>query len=352
MSVFWRGTEARGSYFYEFEAGCQRYRRGRFPTKRLAELAQEAERRRLATARVERVYGVRVPDSVDRARAIPTLAAYVQDAYLPHHVATLAKSSQKTARSQLAAVVRQLGALPLDQLGPRALDRYVAARLNRVSAAQVNLELNRLSWVVNHARARGVLSVHPFQGYKRPRATQRDYHLVTATEERALLRAAPEVFRDWLPVALDTGMRKGELRLLRCAHVAVDGADLRVSQSKVRGRVKVIPLTARTRAIVRRRLGLGGVYLFDRGDGQPWSLAWVDQRWEATRETAGIRGVRFQDLRHTFATRMAEQGESVATVGELLGHQPPYAMTLRYFHVLEASKRQAIARLSRGARRR
>ena len=51
--------------------------------------------------------------------------------------------------------------------------------------------------------------------------------------------------------ALDTGLRKGELRILNSDWVTWSANELRIRQPKVK-RVKVIPLTPRTRAILAR----------------------------------------------------------------------------------------------------
>ena len=49
------------------------------------------------------------------------------------------------------------------------------------------------------------------------------------------------------------------------------------------------------------------------------------QRWKA----AGIRAVRFHDLRHSFGTRMAAAGAPLRAIQEWMGHCD-YATTLIY----------------------
>lgn len=68
----------------------------------------------------------------------------------------------------------------------------------------------------------------------------------------------------------------------------------------------------------------------------------VERLWQRVRSEAGLQGVRLHDLRHTYASIAVEQGESVVTVGRLLGHNNP-GTTLKYTHpadgsVLEAAK--------------
>jgi len=53
----------------------------------------------------------------------------------------------------------------------------------------------------------------------------------------------------------------------------------------------------------------------------------------------------FHDLRHTFATRLAQQGVDLYTIQRLLGHKSPI-MTQRYAHHSPESLRWAVDRLS------
>jgi integrase len=46
---------------------------------------------------------------------------------------------------------------------------------------------------------------------------------------------------------------------------------------------------------------------------------------------AKIKGLRFHDLRHTAATRMAERGANIVAVKEILGHAD-IKTTMKYFH--------------------
>lgn len=352
-----------GSYYFEFEWERRRIRRGGFPTKTLARLAGEEERRRLREQRIERLWGVHDPR---RPRSAPSLREYVDQVYRVHHLPRLEASTQRTARSQLGKLVEHLGTVKLDALDPAKLDEYTTARLEEVSPAQVAEEILRLSRVVNHARGRGVILAHPFRGWRRPRVTRRDYRIVTPEEERRLT-AVKGPMTDWIHLALDTGLRKGELRVLERGWIT--GSELRILQPKVK-RVKVIPLTPRAAAILKRRgcysetrprsetwsrpprpLGQGrtsGIgadhprYLLGQPDGKPYSLAWIDRHWQRTLGKAGLSGIRFQDLRHTFASRCLDAGGDLAEVGEMLGHKPPYTMTLRYLHVLPEGKKRAI----------
>ena len=56
---------------------------------------------------------------------------------------------------------------------------------------------------------------------------------------------------------------------------------------------------------------------------------------------AGVKNLRFHDLRHTFATRLVLKGTDLATVARLLGHSS-IQMTMRYSHPTPESLKSAV----------
>jgi integrase len=63
--------------------------------------------------------------------------------------------------------------------------------------------------------------------------------------------------------------------------------------------------------------------------------------WDQLRADTGVK-CRLHDLRHTFATRLAENGVSESTMLSRMGHMSR-AMLERYSHIRIAAKREAIA---------
>jgi len=59
---------------------------------------------------------------------------------------------------------------------------------------------------------------------------------------------------------------------------------------------------------------------------------------------AGIGGVTWHTLRHTFASRLLERGADIVTAQQLLGHST-VTVTMRYTHTNLDSKRKAVAKL-------
>ena len=138
-------------------------------------------------------------------------------------------------------------------------------------------------------------------------------------------------------LALNTGMRRGEILNLRWADVSanqliVQGSIAKSSQSRV------IPLNLEARQILR---GWNSEceWVFPGADDSP--LTTIKKSWSAIRKEAKTPELRFHDLRHTFATRVLEKGAHIKTVKELLGHAD-IATTARYLHATDETKRKAV----------
>ena len=63
--------------------------------------------------------------------------------------------------------------------------------------------------------------------------------------------------------------------------------------------------------------------------------------WRKLREAAAMPDLRLHDLRHSYATFALRQGETVLTIGRLLGHRDP-ATTLKYIHMADTMARDAV----------
>ena len=78
------------------------------------------------------------------------------------------------------------------------------------------------------------------------------------------------------------------------------------------------------------------------GRRAPW---WLQRFWLQVRTQAGLEDVRLHDLRHSYASMALLSGESVRTLGRLLGHERA-ATTLKYAHLSDISVREAVDSLA------
>lgn len=145
---------------------------------------------------------------------------------------------------------------------------------------------------------------------------------------------------------LDTGMRRGEILLLRWEDVDLDAGMITVRAMHTKTlRERQLGITARLKVELRR------IYAerVDRPNERVFGLESNFKRsWGTACKNAGITDLRFHDLRHTFATRLAEAGFTDALIARLLGHSQSARMTFRYTNLTQDTARKAAEILGKG----
>jgi len=182
---------------------------------------------------------------------------------------------------------------------------------------------------------------------------------LSCEEEGRLLGAAqanrsPYIYR-FIKIGLLAGMRSGEIRTLQLERLDLENRELRVGRSKTAsGRGRGIPMNPELFATISEQVEFlkrifGKLqpcwYLFPFCEGVAPTdptrpVTTVKSAWESVRTAAGIN-CRLHDLRHTAATKMAENDVPEGTMKALLGHMSQ-KMIERYSHIRNAAKRKAV----------
>ena len=143
-------------------------------------------------------------------------------------------------------------------------------------------------------------------------------------EIKALVAAIPdhrEVDRRLVVLACLTGLRRGELLNLEPSNVQHGRIILRPNQTKS-GKARVVP-------VPDEAMHLLDVLPFPTTDTR------LRNSFEKARAVIGRPDLRFHDLRHSYASMLAQAGESMTTVRDLLGHSS-LIVTSRYSHMFDA----------------
>ena len=237
----------------------------------------------------------------------------------------------------------------LRDITPWLIEKFKAQRKGEVSPATVNRGLAVLSSILSRAMQWGKLIDHPMKGgkVKKLREESVKERILSADEERKLVRTCSGWFRDFVVMALDTGMRVSELVNLKREDVDLNNLVVTVRHTKS-GRDRKIPMTKRVVSMIRRRVKDGGdsEFVFPQGKGKwPWR---VRSAFVRACKKASLQGLRFHDFRHTYATRLVTGGIDLATVQRLVGHQN-IQMTIRYAHPGSEDVKRAVRVLERSA---
>jgi len=212
----------------------------------------------------------------------------------------------------------------------------------KLSETTLNRDVEVLRHLLYWALDEGFLEANPLARIRLPRPRRKPRSIPSVEEEDKLLAAASPHLREIAIASLDTGMRRGEILTQRAEHIDFNRGILQVTHSKTAGgEAREIPLTRRFKELLSSKKQVEGlVFTFK---GKP--IQRIKTAWKATIRRAGIRYFRFQDLRHTFNTRLMEAGVVQDVRKALMGHSSGEEVNSLYTHVELPVKREAIRKL-------
>jgi len=275
---------------------------------------------------------------VERKKAAGTLGAGITvgdmlECYLDE-VASKTDSAKWNTIRILMFVGDPLAQRALSDVITHDINLWISRRLSQpsartgkpVSGATVNRELNLLSAAFTYAiKTRKWIKENPCHGANRPpEGRARDRRLLTLDEIQALCAATGYAEdRDLTTIgarvgacfllALETGMRSGEILRLRPGDYNREDRTIFVSATEKGGRKgarsgrvyahRTVPLTGRAIEILDQLLQTMPA-------GQPYIAGLTDQQrdanWRKYRDMSGVQDLHFHDAKHEAATRLCK----------------------------------------------
>jgi excisionase family DNA binding protein len=266
------------------------------------------------------------------------------DQYIERYAKTN-KRSWKTDRSYIKSMTEYFGNAPLSEISSFHIEGYKAERLKQhVRHSTVNRCLAVLRRMLNLSVEWGYLQEHQRPKFKL--FSEKDNlkeRILTQDEETKLFQASATHLRPILTLALHSGMRLGEILSLTWTQIDLKKGLIRVERTKS-GLSRLIPVNSALYGDLRATRGQSSSAFLFRNAKTEKPLGSVKTAFKAACRRAGISGLRFHDLRHTFASRLVERGADLITVKELLGHSS-VKITERYTHSQSEQKKSAVALL-------
>lgn len=139
--------------------------------------------------------------------------------------------------------------------------------------------------------------------------------------------------------ALGTGARRGEILNLKWEEVDFSRSTATFHSTK-NGETRTVPLGSSVLESLqqeRQRRFVLSPYVFPCAD--------IRTAWENVVEKAGLKKLRFHDLRHTAASHLAMNGASTLEIAAILGHKT-LAMVKRYSHLSVSATAMALNRMN------
>ncbi|HEV8039080.1 MAG TPA: site-specific integrase [Bryobacteraceae bacterium] len=237
-----------------------------------------------------------------------------------------------------------LGTATLTSITPLRVEEYQQHRNREVAPATVNRETALLKHMFNMAERWGLYQgTNPVRLVKFLPENNLQFQTVSEGDEQRLLESSPPYLRELILFATNTGLRCGDLLDLKWEEVDIEEKRLSLIMGKTARRLE-IPLNETALAILAaKHAAMHGPHVFYNpvtGD----RFYDLKAGFKAILKRAGLTGITWHTLRHTFASRLTRSGVDLVTVKELLGHST-INTTMRYAHSNHDTKARAVAKL-------
>ncbi len=267
-------------------------------------------------------------------------------------------------------LVPHLGAVRLNKLTPLHVQQLYAAMEKAGDSPSERAKTgSTLRMALRRAVRLRFLVYNPALDVPKPKVTKEEIHPLDLDQVGKFLEAAR---RDRLyalyVLAVDSGMRQGELFALQWPDIDFDGPSVQIQRSleeidgqlrlkevktgKSRRRIDLSPFTVAVLNDHRQRMlaeGNATGPVFCDTEGKWLRKSNVTRRsFKPILRRAGLGAeVRFHDLRHTCATLLLMADENVKVVSERLGHASIQITLDTYSHVLPTMQKRAAEKMHR-----
>lgn len=279
--------------------------------------------------------------------------------FISEHTDTLTLHVRESTRVRVEGIYShhikpEFGHLPLTAVTSPVVALWVNKMMGNMSAASVRKNAHVLSKVFELAVSYGLVKANPVHGVRLPAESKREQRFLTHDEAWTLAESIHPRFRVMVLVAVFGGLRAGEIAALRRACIIPERNQIAVRETVIDVRSQVTFGPPKTKTSVRmvtipRSIMAELVTHMDTyTKAEPDALVFTGERgvvvrrswffryyWRPAIQRAGVEGLRFHDLRHTFVALWVSLGRNPKEVSKAAGHSS-VAFTLdRYGHLYE-----------------
>jgi len=241
------------------------------------------------------------------------------------------KKSHRRIKSSIKTINDYLGSYTLAALTPKVISAYRNERLKDVKGDTVRKDLLLISRTLKHAQQEWEIYLprgNPVDSIKIPNQAKGRERRLQLGEEQKLIQEAKKYggeLEHIILLALETGMRRGELSELRWKDVDLKKRTATLWDTK-NGDNRVVPLSSKALTL------LGSLPINIKGHVFAMLPDSITKAFNRICERAKIEELRFHDLRHEATSRFFEMGLSIMEVSSIIGHKD-LSMLKRYTHL-------------------
>lgn len=257
-----------------------------------------------------------------------------------------------------AVVTNSLDKHVLPVLGGRAIASVKRADVETLCAglklapSTVGVVHQHLSQLLAAAVEDGLIARNPAARARLPRRDERRAQPVPLEVVERIHDALPEWMRVVVPLGVGVGLRQAEAsgltvdrvnllrRTLLVDRQLVDRklAEAVLAPPKTASSARTVPLAsfvvmALSAHLARFSREPGDLVLLD-DERRPVASGMFGHQWRRAVKAAGATGLRYHDLRHTYASTLLSRGVSIKAVADWLGHASPTITLSTYAHLM------------------
>ncbi|MCR9272547.1 MULTISPECIES: tyrosine-type recombinase/integrase [Mameliella] len=264
------------------------------------------------------------------------------------HLPNLSKRGAQDQKSMWHKyILPKLGTTLVRELNSRQIDA-LHAEVSRTGSTRANRVLEAFRKALNLAMRWEWIDANPATGFRRNREHARERYLSNAEYERifdALDRMPNQKAANAIRLLALTGARRSEVLTLEWRDLDLElGLWIRPPEkTKDRTRKRITLSNAAVALLRGMQETAEHPFVFPTSKGT--AMPDLKRPWAWLKEETGIADLRIHDLRHSFASLLISSGETLETIGKLLGHSQ-HQTTLRYAHLMDDPMRRAAERVS------
>jgi len=225
--------------------------------------------------------------------------------------------------------------MPLNQITQGQLNDFISSKHENFAPRTINKMIFVIKTIFRKVEDEGKLNENPARRLRRRKQEQKEMAFLNREEIRRFLEASSPEYRPLFHTAIFTGAREGELLGLKWCDVELEEKVIYIRRAFDRGHYGPLKSPSSRRAIVitpelakvvseyKRSLEKNGDEdpVFQNKQGKPINKSnMISREFHPALERAGIRRIRFHDLRHTYGGINASMGVNPKIIQKQMGH--------------------------------
>jgi len=234
---------------------------------------------------------------------------------------------------------RLIGKCGSRQITQNAIDKFILKRGSEIKRPTLNKDIRNLKTFINWCRENRYLNGN--LKIKELKEEERSVRSLNDVQIKKLLISAEAYpsLKMRILLALGTGLRRGDIDTLKISDIDFESNSIATISRKTRKSMGSRPVSASVMAELSKY-----VYNLNVGQEKLFKYNFSHRKWHKICQNAGLKDLKFHDLRKTFGSLLAQNGVSTAVTQRLLEHSSPN-LTNKVYTNVDPVLRQSVNRL-------